>query len=169
MFAYIYCMKRIVTCIILWCLVLSWMGSIFYFSHQTAAQSSEISTDIATKLYENVDLTPKKFEDKKEYWLIDHYEIFLRKAAHFSQYLILAILLSAALKLHIKSICKVSVLSFIVGTLYAISDEIHQHFIPGRTARMIDVIIDLSGVAIGCLFVWLTVKLINKIKKNKSE
>ena len=162
-------MKKVVICIILWCLVLSWMGSIFYFSHQTAAQSSEISTDVATKVYENIDLTPKKFEDKKEYWLIDHYEIFLRKAAHFCQYLILAILLSAALKLHIKSICKVSVLSFIVGTLYAISDEIHQHFIPGRTARMIDVIIDLSGVAIGCLFVWLSVKFINKIKKNKSE
>lgn len=34
--------------------------------------------------------------------------------------------------------------------LYAISDEVHQHFIPGRSPRLTDVLIDTAGSAFGC-------------------
>ena len=40
--------------------------------------------------------------------------------------------------------------------LYAISDEIHQYFVPGRSAEIRDVLIDVLGANIGIL-------LINKI------
>jgi VanZ family protein len=38
----------------------------------------------------------------------------------------------------------------ISGILFAVSDEIHQAFIPGRRARIIDVMIDSVSVALGC-------------------
>jgi VanZ family protein len=36
------------------------------------------------------------------------------------------------------------------GTLFAVSDEIHQGFIPGRNARIADVLLDSVSVALGC-------------------
>ncbi len=40
-------------------------------------------------------------------------------------------------------------LAVIIGYLYAISDEIHQCFIIGRTGRFRDTLIDLIGILIG--------------------
>ena len=41
----------------------------------------------------------------------------------------------------------------LIAYLYAISDEIHQSFIPGRTSRFQDTLIDLVGILIG-LFIF---------------
>jgi VanZ family protein len=38
----------------------------------------------------------------------------------------------------------------ISGILFAVSDEFHQSFIPGRTAALSDVLIDSVGLAFGC-------------------
>jgi len=37
---------------------------------------------------------------------------------------------------------------------YAITDEIHQAFVPGRQAQATDVLIDTLGAAIGLLLLW---------------
>ncbi|MBW1799012.1 MAG: VanZ family protein [Deltaproteobacteria bacterium] len=34
-------------------------------------------------------------------------------------------------------------------TLFAISDEIHQSFVPGRSASLIDIVLDLLGILAG--------------------
>ena len=36
-----------------------------------------------------------------------------------------------------------------LGVAYAASDELHQHFVPGRTGAPLDVAIDAVGVALG--------------------
>jgi VanZ family protein len=41
------------------------------------------------------------------------------------------------------------------GILFAISDEFHQAFIPGRTPRVTDVLIDSFSVALGCGLFWI--------------
>jgi len=43
--------------------------------------------------------------------------------------------------------------AFALGIAYAITDEIHQHFVRGRHASPIDVLIDTAGVAIGIFLV----------------
>jgi VanZ family protein len=40
-------------------------------------------------------------------------------------------------------------LAIFIAYLYAVSDEIHQYFIPGRTGRLRDTLIDLIGILIG--------------------
>ena len=40
---------------------------------------------------------------------------------------------------------------FITGSLYAVSDEIHQYFVPGRFAALGDVIADILGVVISII------------------
>ena len=37
------------------------------------------------------------------------------------------------------------------GVAYAVTDEVHQHFVPGRVGSPLDVAIDSVGVAIGVL------------------
>jgi VanZ family protein len=50
--------------------------------------------------------------------------------------------------------------SFLIGTLYGISDEIHQYFVPFRTMNIFDVIADVIGVLIGIkLYVFLEKKI----------
>jgi len=41
-----------------------------------------------------------------------------------------------------------------VVLLYSASDEIHQAFVPGRTARISDVMIDTAGGAFGLGVLW---------------
>ena len=41
----------------------------------------------------------------------------------------------------------------VVGALYAVSDEVHQHFVRGRHAAWYDVVIDTVGVTIGVV-IW---------------
>ena len=46
--------------------------------------------------------------------------------------------------------------------LYAVSDEIHQYFVPGRACRLFDVLIDTSGSAFFCLVYYVYTKITNK-------
>lgn len=78
------------------------------------------------------------------------------KSFHLIEYAILAILLSIV-------IYKKKLVVFI-AYLYAISDEIHQSFVPGRTSRFRDTLIDLIGILIG---VFIFEKFIlKKLKRN---
>ena len=52
-----------------------------------------------------------------------------------------------------------------IGILYAISDEFHQSFSPGRSPKVTDVYIDTLGVIVGALLVILIRMIYKKIKK----
>jgi VanZ family protein len=71
------------------------------------------------------------------------WDLVLRKIAHFCEYAILGALLFRALGREL----------FVVaaGAAYAATDELHQHFVPGRHAAFRDVAIDVAGVLAGVL------------------
>jgi hypothetical protein len=71
------------------------------------------------------------------------WDLILRKVAHVTEYAILGLLLQRALGREYAA--------FGLGLAYAVSDEIHQHFIAGRHASPLDVAIDAVGVGIGVL------------------
>jgi VanZ family protein len=41
------------------------------------------------------------------------------------------------------------ILSILSSSLYGISDEIHQHFVPYRNADLIDALMDIAGSVFG--------------------
>ena len=49
--------------------------------------------------------------------------------------------------------------------IYAISDEIHQLFVPGRAGQVRDVLIDSAGSFLGIILVMAFVKLLIKFNK----
>jgi VanZ family protein len=65
----------------------------------------------------------------------------LRSLAHATEYAVLGALLVRALDRPLPA--------FALGLAYAVSDELHQHFVPGRTADPRDVAIDALGVVAG--------------------
>lgn len=139
-------MKRI-----LWIATVFWMLLIFFFSNQPANVSEKQSGSVLVflNLIEKNDLNNN---DKK----IKTLQHIIRKLAHFSIYFILAILLTLTFmslnldNYHIKA--------FIIGVIYAFSDEIHQYFIPGRGCRLSDVFIDSLGITFGVLITFLILK-----------
>jgi VanZ family protein len=77
------------------------------------------------------------------------WDLVLRKIAHAAEYAILGALLLRA--------TGNPRLAFAIGVVYAISDEVHQLFVPGRMGSPIDVAIDAVGVAVG-IVLWLSVR-----------
>ena len=64
----------------------------------------------------------------------------LRKAAHGLEYAVLGALLARAVA---------EVPALWLGIAYAVSDELHQSFVPGRAASLFDVGVDAVGVLVG--------------------
>jgi VanZ family protein len=71
------------------------------------------------------------------------WDTILRKGAHVTEYAVFGLLLMRAVGREAPA--------FLVGAAYAVTDEIHQHFVSGRHSSPIDVAIDSTGVLIGVL------------------
>ena len=76
-------------------------------------------------------------------------QTLLRDAGHFSQYALLALLWAWALAPALGR--RALVAAAAISMAYAVSDEIHQSFVPGRDADPLDVLIDWCGIALALL------------------
>ncbi len=131
-------------------IVLALFILIFYLSHQSGEESTMTSSWFTTLL--------------NFIFPFDLTESFVRTMAHFSEFACLSFFMNNLFvayreKLNPLFACT---LSFI----YAITDEIHQIFVPGRACQFLDMMVDLAGIVSG-MFVFtilylLTNKLINK-------
>ena len=86
----------------------------------------------------------------------------IRKGGHVTEYAILAILLWRAIPRDsvsgtTKSLWRWPDAAITQGAcvFFAMSDEYHQSFFPSRTAETRDVLIDVTGAAIGLAVVWI--------------
>ena len=77
--------------------------------------------------------------------------MLLRKTAHFSEYAILALLWVGVLPKRPRRLW----LAFGLTAGYAVSDEIHQAFVPSRGPSPLDVLIDAGGAATALSLLWL--------------
>lgn len=80
---------------------------------------------------------------------------YVRKAAHVSEYAVLAALFYRALVntiLRGRALISAGIV-LLVCSLYAITDEFHQSFVPSRTASARDVAIDSVGALLGLLII----------------
>lgn len=111
-----------------WGLAAVWMGLIFYFSAQS-----------------NFDFVPER-------WQVDP----LSWSVHFLEYGVLALLLWQALLATPRLSRRSASLAFALTLLYAISDEWHQFYVPGRYSDVRDVMVDALG-ALAAL--WLAQRL----------
>jgi VanZ family protein len=126
-------MKKLLLFLKLWLPVGLWCGVIFYLSSLP---------NLATS------------------WGI--WDLIFRKIAHITEYGILAFLIWRAILHSIKvNLSKTYALSGAVSLLYAISDEIHQSFVPTRHASIYDILIDGLGIGLMLYFLIIRKKNVN--------
>lgn len=82
------------------------------------------------------------------------WDLILRKCAHFAEYGILAFLLIRAFKYTTNlSWNSVYAWSLRLTIFYALTDEVHQNFIPGRDMSLYDLLVDSFGALFATWFV----------------
>jgi VanZ family protein len=108
-----------------WLPLLAWMGLIYWFSDQ-----------------------PQPFTVSQS-WLEDAIGV----AGHIIGYAVLAVLWRRALAARQnRRPRRAAALAWLLTVLYALSDEVHQTFVPGRSGNLPDLLIDAAGAGLG---LWL--------------
>lgn len=87
--------------------------------------------------------------------------VFSIKVFHPIEYLVLGVFISLALlpALWEKGLAAFSARVFLIGVLFAASDELHQAFIPGRVPRLADILFwDLMGITLA----WAAILIVRR-------
>ncbi|MDD4028503.1 MAG: VanZ family protein [Caldisericia bacterium] len=127
-----------------WILVVLWMLLIFFLSEQPAVDSKALSSDTAVWIVQIVE----KICPCLEMQTTDIHSP-LRKLAHFFLYFVLGIFFTQSLEGEKWNRKKKWIGVVLACVLYAMSDEFHQAFVPGRGAQWSDVLIDSIGSMCG--------------------
>jgi len=91
------------------------------------------------------------------------WDIVLRKIAHITEYGILAFLVWRAIFHSLEiNLIKVYAWSGALSLFYAISDEIHQRFVPTRHGSIYDILIDTFGIGLMLCFLIVRKKNVNR-------
>ena len=90
-----------------------------------------------------------------------------RKFAHFFCYCTLMFFTYHAVYRTRKTLS--AALPFILCVLYAVSDEIHQFFVPERACRLFDVFVDTLGCIVGGLIFYLLVRCIQSVQRKSNR
>ena len=143
-------------------------GMIFNFSNQDSEKSGSASQKVTEAITKDIKSIQKLNKNEKAK-VIDKIEDVIRKIAHFLLYgLVGFLLMSLLITYNINEKNKI-ISTVTIGAIYAISDEFHQSFIPGRSGQASDVFLDTLGTTVGGLLILLIIKTVKKLKKNKNS
>ena len=140
-------------------LTVSWMVVIFLFSCENAFESAKTSGS-TIRFFLNIFYPDfKALAESVQAEIIESFQYIVRKIAHFTIYMILGVLTFLSVVTYKNIALKFRLgINLSVCLLYAVSDEIHQLFVPGRVGHINDVFIDFSGAVIGTAILLLVVK-----------
>ena len=146
------------------CLTLFWMVFIFMMSSAGKDESNSQSGAVCEFICEHFVEGYEEMAPEEQIQMQQKISFPVRKCAHLSEYAVLGALMTltaASWRWEDEETMRtgetpggtVRILPVLAaGFLYAVSDEIHQIFVPGRSGEPRDVLIDTSGVLIGiCL------------------
>ena len=150
------------------------MCVIYSFSAQTGDVSGALSYKISYQIVETKNeilASGKSLEQLSQE--ASGIEFYVRKAAHMTEYCLLAISISFPLYVYGVRGIWLMLLAGIVCVGFAGLDEYHQSFVDARTPAVKDVGIDSIGAFIGILlvqaFCWSVLNNPNKKKKKRSH
>jgi VanZ family protein len=138
--------------VFVWMAVVLWMLFIFFLSSQPATVSNGLSKSVTRAAVKAVEKTdPSDSSAKKIEKRVSGLNNTIRKYAHTSVYLVLAVLIFIAFKRYGSKRPAALLFSFLICALFAASDEFHQLFVPGRSSQLLDFALDCAGAATGLL------------------
>ena len=159
-------MKRVfVDRILSWLAVIGWMIVIFLFSAQPAEVSSETSGGIVNQIVELVYPSFETMPEPEQTAILDTWQSVVRKGAHFCAYALMAVLVANAIRTYNIPKRGRFLIPVAASAAYAVSDELHQYFVPGRSCQFLDMCIDTLGAVFGVAMFAVAVFMIAKWRK----
>lgn len=139
---------------------------IFGFSAQDGATSGSLSYKIS---YAVICTFHRIFSlDFSETELVskaNDLQFFIRKLAHVTEYFLLTLSLYLPLRIWLpykrlsiagkQFFYRLILPMFFLGLFFAVADEFHQIFVPGRCGTPLDVLVDSVGIIAGCVLLIL--------------
>lgn len=188
---------RFLRSLLLTVLTLLWMILIFHMSSagkdESNAQSGVICGFLCEIFVEGYEEMPPAQQLKMQ----ERFSFPVRKGAHLTEYTILGVLLTLTAAsicpndtgadstfdmasgqvsetasyrssdpAFRRIFCR-ELIPLLIGFLYAVSDEVHQHFVPGRAMQARDVLIDSAGILLGIWIVYGVTRI--KIRNNRHK
>ncbi len=151
--------------IIAFLLLVLWMTVIFIMSAQPAKESSQTSSKFVSKVIDVVYSDFESFSVEEQTNITHSITFTVRKTAHFLEYFVLGALATIAVFTFKNGSIYLKILeATLFSVFYAVSDEVHQYFVPGRACRISDVCIDFVGSI--CAIVLATIVIL-VLKKHK--
>lgn len=156
-------MKRLHTKLfVLWGVTVLIMLVIFLFSAQSKADSADLSMNVRGLFSKILDFLG--LEDYAQSALLHR---FVRKCAHAFLYCSLGVSVSASVK---SSMWKnYGLWTILICFMYAVSDEVHQAFVPGRGPLFSDVLLDTISAAFGFAIFWLIYTFFDKKRRRTAD
>ena len=144
---------------------------IFMFSAQNGEESSDLSEQVTEWVLTATVPGYADFPLARKQVYLRRVVLWVRKGAHFSEYALLGLTLSIHLHYALKGrgLRAVARRGWLIGSLYAVTDEAHQMFVGGRGPAVLDVCIDSAGALAGALFGAGLIALWHHIKKKGSR
>ena len=146
--------------------------TIFYYSNQVANISDNSSGRVVAFLVKIIPSLKNMNIIERERICSEVLQPIVRKLAHFTLYTILGFFIMNFVYTFNGTKYQKGLTTWTFGTFYAVTDEIHQLFIEGRSCELRDVCIDslgvITGVFIALLVLCIIIKFFNKDKKQKN-
>ena len=151
-------------------LTFGWMIVIYRFSAQQADASPQISRSFGKKIGQLFIAGFEDWEPAAQERFSERIDYPVRKAAHASEFALLAILFFGTLKTGLGGKrFPYFLIAFLASSFYAVTDEWHQIFVPGRSGQAGDVLLDAAGALFGCIFVQCVLAVYRRRKKSQTD
>lgn len=145
------------------------MLSIFLFSNDPASSSSKMSGHFSGFVQRVFfphwpNLEPELFQQKTA-----GLSFLIRKCAHFLMFMLLGSSASLAFfsfrfRPHFSALS-----AFVFSALYAVTDEVHQTFVPGRSGEVFDFFVDSAGAFFGAFLAMGVLAMILLERERKKQ
>ena len=143
--------EKMITRVLRVAFVMLWICFIFRWSLQTADASSKESGTLLQLVRRLLPLVSMHA---------------LRKAAHFTEFFILGLLLASMFRaFQLRPILP----ALGSGLLVASADELIQLYSPGRSCQLTDVLLDFFGVAVGVAALCLLRRVLRRCQRERKE
>ena len=140
--------------VISWILAAACMVAIFCLSAQTAKDSADLSGSFIRAIFELIG--------------IELQQEGIRTVAHCLEFMGLSFLMFNAIYATWE-VKLTPVFAFAGTVMYAVTDEIHQIFVPGRAFQISDILVDSTGALIGVIATFVIFKIILYTIKRRNK
>lgn len=125
--------------VVSWVFVAAWAGFIFFMSSNTST-GLNTGLGIFSSIYQAMQAVQAQ--------LLGPGVDVLSSIAHFCEYTVFGALLANALRCHMP-LRRACFIAIACASLYGVSDEIHQLFVPERMCDPVDWMVDTVGATLG--------------------